>query len=312
MKFEILLNSVLRLPLNKANKLYEEYQKNGGFKNFAEQQRVSDIFTHKFNMKRQIKEEVFNEVLISLALMIRGKSSLSNAAFESIKGYPMTIWIECIGSMNFQQILSLLNNYGNEFPSSLIETCIVNLPEDMQLKTIAKYKNKLSLENDAFFSFYYSVCPKARLKLKEYFEIEDNILLELEDMNEFEVREKLSSDYNRLMKIPADDLVEFILLKSHKLKTLNKFFELFNEKINECSTSKFEFLLTRYRYLSNCKGTYFKDEDKNTKILTDNDLFKLFNNRFHQLGIAHTLSLFDNSHPGYAINQFTVNVVLDF
>ena len=55
MKFVILLNSVLRLPMSKATKLLEDYQKKVGFKNFSEQQRVLDVLTHKANTQRQIK-----------------------------------------------------------------------------------------------------------------------------------------------------------------------------------------------------------------------------------------------------------------
>lgn len=62
--------------------------------------------------------------------MSKDKSPWSKVAFENIKGYPMVIWIECIG------IMSLLSNYHKEFTSSLIETCIINLPESMQLKAI--------------------------------------------------------------------------------------------------------------------------------------------------------------------------------
>ena len=50
MKFEILLNSILRLPLHKASALVKEYQKNTGFKNFYEKQRVLDILSHKVNV----------------------------------------------------------------------------------------------------------------------------------------------------------------------------------------------------------------------------------------------------------------------
>lgn len=136
MKFVILLNSVLRLPMSKATKLLEDYQKNVGFKNFSEQQRVLDVLTHKANTQRQIKEEPFQEALMCLAFMSKDKSPWSKVAFENIKGYPMVIWIECIGIMDSKSIMSLLSNYHKEFTSSLIETCIINLPESMQLKAI--------------------------------------------------------------------------------------------------------------------------------------------------------------------------------
>lgn len=312
MKFEILLNSVLRLPMSKATKLLEDYQKNVGFKNFSEQQRVLDVLTHKANTQKQIKEEVFQKALMCLAFMSKNKSPWSKAAFENIKGYPMIIWIECIGIMDSQSIMALLNNYHRELPASLIETCIINLPENMQLTAIDKYKDKLNSKDEMFSNFYYSVGEKARIKLKQYFpnQFDDDILLELQDLEEDVVFEKLSSEHERLMKLSIDDLIEFILLKSHKLDTLNRFLELFSNKVNECSIPKFELLFTRYKYLGNYRGYYF-DKKQQSKLLTDSDLFKLFKNKFHQIGIEETLSLFDN-RTNYKSNNFTVYVILEF
>lgn len=313
MKFVILLNSVLRLPMSKATKLLEDYQKNVGFKNFSEQQRVLDVLTHKANTQRQIKEEAFQEALMCLAFMSKDKSPWSKAAFENIKGYPMVIWIECIGMMDSESIMSLLSNYHKEFTSSLIETCIINLPESMQLKAVERYKSEIKSEDGMFANFYYSVSEKARIKLKEYFpdQIGDDILLELQDLDEKVVFERLSSEHERLMKLSADDLIEFILLKSHKLDTFNRFLELFSDKVNECSIPKFELLFTRYKYLGNYRGYYFDDEEQQSELLTDSDLFKLFKNKFHQIGIEETLSLFDN-RTHYKSNKFTADVVLEF
>lgn len=310
MKFEVLLNSVLRLPVNKAIKLLEDYRKNVGFRNFYEQQRVLDILTHKVNIQKQIKEEAFRETLMCLAFMTKDKSQWSKAAFENIKDYPMIIWIECIGTMDPQSVMSLLSNYHKELPSSLIETCIINLPEKMQLTAIDQYKSNLNSEDRMYFNFFYSVSEKARLKLRDYFpnQIDDDILLELEDLDENEVFKKLSSERERLMKLSADDLIEFVLLKSHKLDTLNRFLELFSDKVNECSVSKFELLFTRYKYLGNSR---YYDEDQQQELLTDSDLFNLFKNKFHQIGIKETLSLFDN-RTHYKSNKFTVDVLLEF
>ena len=250
--------------MNKATKLLDDYRKKVGFRNFYEQQKVLDILAHKSNAQRQIKEEVFQEALMCLAFMTKDKSQRSKAAFENIKNYPMIIWIECIGIMDSQSVMSLLNNYHKELPSSLIETCIINLPEKMQLTAIDKYKSNLNPEDKMYFNFFYSVSEKARLTLRDYFpnQIGDDILLELEDLDENEVFKKLSSERERLTRLSADDLVEFILLKSRKLDTLNRFLELFSDKVNECTIPKFELLFTRYKYIGNYRGYYFDDEDQ--------------------------------------------------
>lgn len=311
MRYEILLNSVFRLPISKATKLLEDYQKKVGFKSFYEQQKVLDVLAYKINARMQIKEEVFNEAFISMTLMAKDKSQHGKAAFEKIKGYPMIIWIECLGVMTSKDIISLLENYNTELPSSIIETCIVNLPENIQIQVIVKYRNNINPNDELFSNFYYSVNEKARLKLKEAFpnQIDDDILLELKDLIEQEMILKLSSDRNSLIKLSSDTLIELILLKAYKLDTLNKFLELYTEKVNESSNPKFELLFTRYKYLRDSRKYYAEAKENN--LLSDIDLFKLFKERFHQMGIERTLILFDEK-VHYESDSFTAEVVLDF
>lgn len=312
MNFEVLLNSVLRLPLHKAAALSEEYQKKPGFKNFYEQQRVLDILTHKANTQKQIKEEAFHEALMYLVFMTRDKSEWSKASFDNMKEFPMIIWIESIGQMDAESIMKLLNNYHKEFTSTLVETCIINLPEDMQLKAIDKYKTDIDSKDKMFQNFYYSVCEKSRIKLREIFpdSLEDDILLEMNDIDESKVLEMLSSEKERLMKLSSDDLIEFILLKATKSDTLNKFLEIYNNKVNEASISTFKLLFTRYKYLGSNSYSYYEDEEEN-KSLSDSELFELFKPKFHEIGISETLSLFNN-RSYYKVNEFTANVVLEF
>lgn len=313
MKYEILLNSVLRLPMSKATQLFNEYQKNVGFKNFAEQQKVLDILTHKSNAQRQIKKEAFNEAFINLTFMANDKSSWGKAAFENIKRYPMVIWIECLGAMEAKQIKSLLNNYSKELPSSLIETCIINLPEAMQIRAIEDYKSEIKPNEGMFYNFYYSVCDKARIRLRELFpnQMGDDIILELKDLDEKKLIEKLSSERERLIQMSADDLIEFILLKTRNLSTLNKFLELYVDMIKESSISKFELLFTRYKYLEKLRElSYNYDEGKDSKLLSNRELFQLLKEKFHQLGLKETLTLFGNK-AHYKSNSFAADVILE-
>ena len=310
MKFEILLNSILRLPLHKASTLVKEYQKNTGFKNFYEKQRLLDILSHKVNVQKQIKKETFRKALIYLVFMTREKNEWSKASFDNMKEFPMIIWIESIGQMDSESIMKLLNNYHKELTFSLVETCIINLSEDMQLKAIDRYKTDLDCKDNMFLNFYYSVCDKARIKLKEIFpeSLKDDILLEMEDMNESQVLDILLNEKERLTKLPADDLIKFILLKVTKIDTLNRFLEIYNNKVNKASISIFKLLFTRYKYLGSYSYSYNVDE---TKTLSDSKLFALFKTKFHEMGIEETLSLFDN-HAHYKVNEFTANVVLEF
>lgn len=314
MKYEVLLNSVLRLPIHKGGKLLEEYLNSEDYKSFYEQQRVLDILTHKVNTKNQIKDEVFNEAFVSLCFMIRGRNEWSLAAFENIKSYPMIIWMETIGSMEPEHIMSLLKNFHKDLPSSLIETCIINLPEDLQVIAIDKYYKEIDKDSKFYPNFFYSISEKARLKLNSYYPdiLDDDILLELEDLDESIVVERLSSDKERLMKLSSDELIEFILLKATKVETLNIFLGLYKDKVNECSIPKFELLFTRYRYIKSGRWIWTDEDESNLNLFSDTDLINMFKNKFHEIGIEETLSLFDHNWDSYSANEFVVDVVLEF
>lgn len=313
MRYEILFNKCLLFSLDKGTKLLEDYQKQYGFKIFAEQQRVLDVLTRKANMHKMIKMEAFEEAFFSLMIMSKDVSLFSRAAFENIKKFPMVIWMEAISNLDAKDIKQLLNNYHKELPSTLIELCIVNLPDEMQIECINKYKNYLKCDDDVFSSFYYAVSSESRKCLSKMFSgiSKKDIILYLNDLSEEEVVKKLSSEYESISKVSSDDLIEFILLKARSLKTLNIFLNIYNGKVMECSLSKFKLLFSRYKYLSNYGRYYFDEDIDDEELLDDLELLKLFRDKFHQLGLVETLSLFGNI-TNYKCNDFTVEVILEF
>ena len=314
MKYEIFINSLFRLPMSKATKLYEEYNDKVGFKNFAEQQKATDVLARKYNYIAMTKKECFGEVsfLLSNLVFIRDKNH-RNGILKMFKEYPFYLFIELIGEMNFESIMILLNKNWRNLPSLIIETCIINLPDKLQLKAINMFYEGLEPESPLFDSFYYSVCEKARLRLKQLFPnyIDDPILLELEDLNEAEFVEALTTKKEKIMKISADDLIELLLLKATKISTLNTFMKLYNNKVRECSNDRFKLLFTRSRYIKKgyLDGEYYYDEDE---LSNNKSIFELYRDKFYDIGIKDTLSLFNYSDYNYNFNEFSVYVILKF
>lgn len=309
MNYAILINKVFRYSMQKALKILEEYREKIGFKDFAEQQKVLDILAHKSNTINQIKEEAYSEMLVSLAFMVNDNSIWGQEAFNSIKKYPMIMWNEAIGSMKDTEILSLLRNFGDKLPPIIIESCIVNLSDENQIKTIKKYKHKISPSDMLFENFYYSVSEAARKELKhQYPDIKDDLILELNDLSQDELVNTLINQKDRYEKIESNDLIELVLTKVRTFKLLNAFMYKYKEKIEECSDSIFELLIIRYKNL--LKGTS-KNYDYEEKDSFNLNLIKQFKNKFNQLGLEKTLKLFDKK-AGYSINEFSINVILFF
>ena len=84
MNFEILLSKLLRLPLNKALDIYNEYLKNNQ-DNFANNLRASNLLMEKTQTRKRIKDECFETALMALAFMSQKKNQLADMMLEETK-----------------------------------------------------------------------------------------------------------------------------------------------------------------------------------------------------------------------------------
>lgn len=315
MKYAILYNKILMLPLEEANKLFKEYYESVGFSDFASQQKVLDLLYQKLKIVDRLKEEVIQDMAFAYTFMSLGRSPMSDSAFENVKKYPMIVWIEALRFLDSSDIYNLLNNYHKKLTPTLIEIFISNLDEMFQLKAIGKYIKEIDIKDKMFLNFYYAVSEKARKKLQGYFpdELGEDTLLRVKDMEEEEAMDFLLNNKEKVLEIAADSFMELILLKISKASNIEKIISNFSEIIDECSIERFELFFTRYRYLSNYKSHENHDEyeEENAKKgLTDLELFELFKNKFHQMGIYRTLLLFDNKEY-YKINEFSITIIMN-
>jgi len=138
---------------------------------------------------------------------------MAKEAFNSMKKYPIVVWVEAVQVLDADGIMKLLNNFHRELTPSLIGMFIINLPVSMQLEAIDKYYKEFEINDCTFENFYYSVSDQARIKLNEYFEELDknDFLLELNDMDEDMALKKLLEKKNAVLRLDADDFITFIL-----------------------------------------------------------------------------------------------------
>lgn len=317
MNYTVLINRLMMLPFNRVIELFSDYEKNIGFKTFAEQQRVLDLLFERKDIENRLKDEVVQEAAFAYTIMSLGKNFMAKEAFNSMKKYPMVVWVEAVQVLDADGIMKLLNNFHRELTPSLIGMFIINLPVSMQLEAIDKYYKEFEINDCTFENFYYSVSDQARIKLNEYFEELDknDFLLELNDMDEDMALKKLLEKKNVVLRLDADDFITFILLKFTKVSSFNTVIDNFKELIENCSEEKFELFFTRYKYLKSNEYEYDFDDYYDLNIKKDNvddlELFNLFKNKFSLLGIERTLSLFDIKR-NYEINEFSVEVILTF
>lgn len=309
MNYEILLNKLLRLPHKKGVELLSDYQHHHEFREFSEQQRILDIMTLKTTQLNRIKQEVIVETVFALKMMSLRRDGFSKSAFECIKEYPMLLWLEGIGALEPKEINSLLNNFHKEFNSNLIETCIINLPDNMQITAINKYQKELDPDGDLYYNFYYSISDAARQELDKLYpnKINNKLLLQIKDSKQEELIDLLKANLDNLANYNPDEIIEAVLLNVTSSGILSEFFQIFKDGILACSDSKFEFLLKRYKYLP-----YISDDFDNEDEIMDNlHLFTFFKEKFHKIGLVKTLKLF-NKVKNYGINELSKNIIFEF
>ena len=169
MTYERLINSLFRLPIKKAYELFKDYENNIVFNSPLERQYAMDILNYKEDTKKTIGDEVYALVFKYLTFMHYEDIRSNNEFLKQIRNLPMFVYFECIGNMSIGQIFSLLDHSLNILPSPMVEACIVNLPDELQVDAISKYRKGIKPRNDYFNNFSYAVCEEARLKLKELF-----------------------------------------------------------------------------------------------------------------------------------------------
>lgn len=301
MKYEIVYNKVLRLSLSDGAELVQDFLKNEKA-TFAEQQQLMDLLAHKNNAIMSFPREYIDEAIMSLALMSKDQGELGHLALDNLKKYPLVVWMETIPVMDKQSIIRVLCHYYKEFPSSIIEIFIINLSDEKQSETIKKYKDYLDFESETFYSFYLAVGPIAKETLKEIKPSlgENDFELELNDVNASELDEILKTKKEKLLELPISKLIEIVLIKSTTTKTFDTFFDLYMNEIEECDDYLFKLLFTRYKY-----EKWLKKDDK--------ELYSLFYNKLHKIGLLETLKLFNNkSYDFYSVDDFVCNLILDF
>lgn len=304
MKYELLINKCLRLPLHKALELVHAYEQEVGFKAFAEQQKALDILAHKTNTQKMFKDEAFQSATLYLHIMCRKKDGFAEAAFEKLKEYPMVIWIEAIGTLKDTDIEQLLKNFGKQLPPSLIETFIIQVDDNMQTWLIEKYKSFLDVSSPTYENFYYSLCDDGRKKLQILFPgvIHESAKLLLSDVSEKNFTLFVQTHLEELKKMSIDEIVEMLLLKTESISIMMDVLEIFKEELEHISSDIFEIFITRYLYLRNNRSDYgysFWDFDEQEEqevkreYCTDLELLHFFSKQFHSLGLERTLALFD-------------------
>lgn len=331
MNYHLLYNKIQRIPFKQATQLVDRYKKEVGFKNFSEQQEIINILDTKHSLGMRIKQDAYPEFYVMLMLLISQPTLSEEKFLENVEGYPFGVWIEIIGQLEDRRKFQFLDKYYKYLNSTVIETFIINMQDDAQVRAINKYLDKIDPKSKLYDNFYYSVSNSARNRLSESFPnvTSDNILLEMNNISERELVVRLEDDFERLNNQDINELLEFVLLRAKHKETLFKFLSLYHERISELSIPKFNLLFNRYqqlpypnRYLDEYNNLV-KKYDKREKYDVDTTLFLLYKEKFRQMNVWDTLRAFNYVDTSIlssdsdissvtAGDKFTATVILEF
>lgn len=306
MNFEILLSKLLRLPLKKAIEIYNEYLKNNN-DNFAQNIRSSNILMEKTTTRKRIKDECFEDALMSLAFMSQKKNQLADMMLEEIKPYPLIIWMEAIGEMDDEGIKGVLKNYSDKLPSSIIETLIINLQESKQAVAINKYKNRLDPKQDLFYTFYNCLGKEAQAEVQRIFPnaISTNPLLEITDLPSEEIKKSLITEKDKYKNISMDEIIEAILLKINSSEEIFSVLKEYEDRQPEISDMRFKLLVGRLKVL-------LDEETYRHRFENAEEIFKELKSRFKTLGLKDTLEILDAKVDGYYDCEHGNDIIYEF
>ena len=306
MNFEILLSKLLRLPLNKALDIYNEYLKNNQ-DNFANNLRASNLLMEKTQTRKRIKDECFETALMALAFMSQKKNQLADMMLEETKPYPMIVWMEVIGEMDDEGIKGVLKNYADKLPSPIIETLILNLSEPKQAIAINKYKNRLDSKSEMFYSFYLCLSKEAQQELDKLTNkaVKVNPLLQLSDQEPSQIKESLIVNKELYKEIPMDDIIEVLLLNVNSSEDIFDILKAYEDRQTEISDMRFKLLVGRLKVLLN-------EETYNHRFENAEEIFNKLKSRFKRLGLKDSLAILDAKVDGYYSCEHGNEIIYEF
>lgn len=308
MNFEILLSKLLRLPLSKAQEIYNEYLQNSN-DTFANNMRASNIFVEKAQTRKRIKDECFETAFMALAFMSQKKNQLADMMLEETKPYPLIVWMEVIGEMDDEGIKGVLKNYSDKLPASIIETLILNLSDSKQVVAINKYKNKLNPKAETFYSFYLCLSKDAQIEVDKLTNnaVKINPLLQLSNQTPEQIKENLINNISQYKTIPMDDIIETILLNVNSSEDIFSILEAYNDRQKEISDMRFKLLVGRLKVLLNEENYFQKHKFENAS-----EIFNKLKPRFKTLGLKNSLSILDANVDGYYDCEHGNEIIYEF
>lgn len=238
---------------------------------------------------------------------------LARGAFEEIKNYPFLIWMEAIAELNPNQINAIMRNFRKELSPILVETFIINLPEQDQLKAIETYKDKFDVEGLTFRDFYNCLDEKGKSKLDSIFQdkIPRNYPVELSELSTDELIEEMVKNTNRVKQTSMDDLIEITMTTVKDTEKIFEILDILKDRLDEMSDMRFKVLVGFIKSrAATASDKYWRECRDYSEV--NRTIFEKLKPRFKKLSLKDTLSVLEAKVNSCNDNKLGNTIILEF
>lgn len=286
LEINILVNKIQRVPFSKIQEMLKEHRAEFDQLSFLNQNAILNFIEKRYNIAQRIPNEEIMYNMILFNDLSRNKNmnrQLRESAEEELKSLEVNLMnlIESLRYIESDTVEKVLRNYHKFLDSKVVETLIINLPEDKQISAIQVCREKLmECEPNTFHNFMASISQDAQKFVLENFEEkfekysmqdmsnvstclyqdnmsvyankyraaieqDENLFYILGACDEENLENTLKQFKNQLNDLDADGLMELLCFKSTNSKMLLNLWSDIPNKLAEVSIPYFKTFIRR-------------------------------------------------------------------
>ena len=286
LEINIFINKIQRIPVPKIQGMLKQYEKEFKKLSYIDQNAILNFIEKRINISQRIPREeiMFNMFLFTdLSRRKNMNRQLRESAESELKSIDLIALIESLQYIESDTVEKILRSYHQILDSKVIETLIINLPENKQISAIQVCRTELmNSEPNTFHNFMASISKEAqrfvlenfREKFEKYspedmsnvssclyqdnmpvyaskyqtnIERDVNLFYILHSCNEENLESTLNQFKNQLERLNADDLMKLLCFKSTNSEMLLNLWSNMPGKLLDVSIPYFKTFIRRLR-----------------------------------------------------------------
>lgn len=284
LEINIFINKIQRIPVPKIKEIFGQYEEDIDELSYINRNAILNFIEKRVSISQNIpKEEImFNMILFTdLSRRRNMNRQLREEAESELKSLDIMSLIESLQYIESDKVEAILRNYHSVLPTKILETLIINLPENKQIGAITMCKQDfMNSEPNTFHNFMASISKEAQKFVLENFGekfekysaedisnvatclYQDNIATytnkyqsEIQkDVNLFDIlitcneenlENTLNQFQNQVQNLYADDLMKLLCLKTTDSQLLYRLWNNMPDKLAQVTTPYFKTFIRR-------------------------------------------------------------------